>query len=271
VKLAVSNIAWSKEEEPAIASLLQDLNVRYVEIAPTKQWEDPTVVPDSEIEDYKNWWQGYGIEVIAFQSMLFNRPNLKLFEDDSTRAEMASYLKDFIGVAGKMGVKTMVFGSPKNRQKGSMKQEIASSIATSFFKDVGHIASVNGVNFCIEPNAPQYSCDFVTNAAEGIKLVKQVDSKGFGLHLDIACMALANDNIADSIISAAPLLRHFHISSPMLGDVVPRPDVDHEQAAGALRSIGYKGYVSIEMRPMDGSNLERVKSAVDYAQGVYSS
>lgn len=271
MKLAVSNIAWSKDEEPAIATLLKDLGVNYIELAPTKQWSDPTITPDDEIQAYKDWWASYGIDVVAFQSMLFNRPDLKIFESPENRAECLNYLQEFVVLAGKMGARTMVFGSPKNRQRTNLDIEQANATAAEFFTTIGTTAKENGVYFCIEPNAIQYACDFVTNASEGIELVKKVNTDGFGLHLDIACMTLAGDDITKSITEAAPLLQHFHISSPMLETVEDRSDVHHSEAAAALRKIGYDKFVSIEMKPGEDSAIDRVKKAVLFAQQVYSS
>lgn len=270
MKLAVSNIAWTNEEEPAVAVLLQKLGVKFIEIAPTKLWQDPTTIDRNEALAYVEFWRSYGIEVVAFQSMLFNRTDLKLFDNTDNKQQTLTYLQNFTRLASLMGAGVMVFGSPKNRQRGNMSIDIADHIAEPFFAEIGKTAAENGVNFCIEPNAEQYACDFITNAEQGINLVKKVASPGFGLHLDIACMTLAGDNIEASIKLAEPILGHFHISSPMLGDVKPGTEVDHETAAAALRSIGYDKYVSIEMRPsQDGDNLTRVETAVKFAQSVY--
>lgn len=270
MKIAVSNIAWTIDEEPAVAEKLQELGVKYVEIAPTKVWDDPTNVTAEQAREYMDWWKRYDIEVVAFQSMLFARPDLQLFSDNKMRSEMVEYLKKFIQLAGVMGAKRLVFGSPKNRQKNGLSEADASAIASKFFLELGEIADENNVILCIEPNAPEYSCDFVTNAEHGIELVKSVNNPGFGLHLDTACMSLAGDNMEKSITDGAPLLKHFHVSSPMLGQVEGRPDVDHQSAANALRRIGYNGYVSIEMRPGDeGTNVDRVQKAVNFVQKTY--
>lgn len=269
MKLVISNIAWTNEDEALVAETLRDLGVKYVEVAPTKLWEDPTRATREQIENYKAFWRSYGIEIVAFQSMLFTRPDLKLFESADNRENTLKYLKEFIGLAGDMGVKIMVFGSPKNRQRGEMDQQAAVSIATQFFSDLGHEADKKGVTLCIEPNAPQYACDFVTGAQEGIDLVSIVDNPGFGLHLDIACMTLAGDDLTASITAAAPVLRHFHISSPMLDTVEARADVDHVSAAKALKAISYDRFVSIEMRPSSDDVVLRVKNAVKFARSVY--
>lgn len=272
MELAVSNIAWTQEEENEVAAILQRLGVKYVEVAPTKQWDDPTKAPDAEIDDYKAFWQSYGIEIVAFQSMLFSRPDLKLFEDDGNRAEALAYLQDFTVLAGKVGVRVLVFGSPKNRQRGKISLDEATGIAKEFFSKIGDTAVENNVCFCIEPNPADYACDFVTTAQKGIEFVQSIGNKGFGLHLDIAGMTLAGDDVAKSIERAAPLLRHFHISSPMLEQVEDRADVRHREAAAALKGIGYDRFVSIEMRPgAAGENVARVEKAVRFAQSVYSS
>lgn len=270
MNLAVSSITWTNEEEADIAALLQSMNVHYVELAPTKIWEDPTKVTAEEARKRVEWWAGYGIEVAAFQSMLFACPDLKLFESDENRKECFNYLSKFIELAGVMGARKMVFGSPKNRQRGEVALEEANMIARNFFAELGMVAEANDVVLCLEPNAPQYNCDFITNAEQGAELVRDVASAGFGLHLDTACMALAGDNLGDSIRNNSDILEHFHISSTMLGQVEDLEEVDHRGAARALRYINYDKIVSIEMRPGGaGTNVERLEKAVRFVQSVY--
>lgn len=270
MKLAVSNIAWTPDEEPEVAELLKSLGVDTVEIAPTKTWDEPIEATIEQIEKYKAFWNSYDIEIVAFQSMLFAHPEFKLFESEENRQQTLDYLKSFVELAGKIGAKRMVFGSPKNRQKDGLSAIEAEAIAKVFFTQLGETAKANDVVFCIEPNAPQYACDFITNADEGDRFVRSIGNQGFGLHLDAACMALAGDDLASSIKKSADILRHYHISSPMLGQVEDREDVDHVSAAQALKDINYDGFVSIEMRPGDeGTNAERVKAAVEFAKKTY--
>jgi D-psicose/D-tagatose/L-ribulose 3-epimerase len=270
MKLAVSNIAWTNEEETQVAARLRELGVKYIEVAPTKMWTDPTVIPDDELLAYKNFWQGYGIEVVAFQSMLFNRPDLKIFESEQLRTESLAYLERFIKLAPKLGAGVMVFGSPKNRQKGKLSESEAAAIAEPLFKALGKAAQAHQTNLCIEPNPLAYDCDFLTTARQGINFVKQVNNPGFGLHLDIAAMTLAKDNVAESIKAAGAELRHFHISAPYLEQVEERDDVDYRAAASALKDIDYQAFVSIEMKPgAVGENIARVEKAVRFSQQVF--
>lgn len=271
MELAISNIAWTKEEEPAVAQRLGQLGVKCIELAPTKQWQDPTSVDGAEIKKYASFWTDQGFEIVALQSMLFNRPDLKIFESAKKRQETLDYLSKFIDVARELGAKIMVFGSPKNRQKDTLTDHEATAIATDFFGELHEVAASRDVYFCLEPNPPDYDCDFVTTAKEGVSFLKILNKSSIRLHLDLAAMTLNGENIAESIELAAPYLKHFHISAPYLQQIEARPDVAYGQAAQALRAIGYSGLVSIEMRPgTSGQNLERVDKAVKFAQGVFA-
>jgi sugar phosphate isomerase/epimerase len=271
VKLVVSNLAWAAHEEPEIAQLLQKLGIKHIEIAPTKVWDEPLKITDKQIKDYLDFWAKHGIKLVAFQAMMFPRPDLKLFESAENRAETLEYLKGFIRLAGKMGVGVMVFGSPKNRQRGKMPEAEAQKIAKQFFTELGDEAQKHNVHFLIEPNAPQYACDFVTVAKEGVDIVKAVGNPGFGLHLDIGCMTMAGEDPGAAITAAGPLIQHFHISSPMLEAVEDREDVHHQLAGDTLRQIGYDNFVSIEMRPgEEGTNAARVKTAIELARKYYA-
>ncbi|GAA2567643.1 sugar phosphate isomerase/epimerase family protein [Microbacterium binotii] len=262
--LAVSNIAWEPAEEAEVARAMSDLGVRFVEIAPTKVFDDPTDVSDRALREYLGFWEDHGISVVAFQSMLFGRPDLSIFGDAASRGLTVGRLGAFIDLAGRMGASRLVFGSPRNRRRpDGVEEVVVRAQAIEVFRELGRRADDAGVIFCIEPNPPQYGCDFVTTAAEGASLVREVATAGFGLHLDVAGMTLAGDVPADAIRADADILCHYHASAPELGpieDVV----VDHASAFAALREVGYRHHVSIEMRPGDpGSGARRVREAVE--------
>ncbi len=271
MNIAVSNIAWTSEEEPEVAKALQELGIHHVEIAPTRVWEDPTNVTDQQIQEYKDFWAKHDIEIVAFQSMLFPRPDLTVFDSPELRKQTQDHLAKFIELAGRVGAEVLVFGSPKNRiVPEGMAADEAWNIAKEFFTSLGNTAINAQTNFCIEPNAKEYNCNFVTTAAEGLKLVEEVDNLGFELHLDAAIMSMEGDDPQSSIENAREHLRHFHISAPMLMPI-EEEKVNHQAYADALRSINYQHFTSIEMRPGDaGTNVKRVQDAVKIAQKYYA-
>jgi D-psicose/D-tagatose/L-ribulose 3-epimerase len=270
MKLAVSNIAWTREEEVAAAKVMQEQGLSYVEIAPTKAWDRPLEAADDDIAAYRAWWTSRNFEVIALQSLNFGQAHFQIFRDAALRDEMLAYLKGITVLGAKLGAKVMVFGSPKNRLVGHLPQDDAMSIAISFFGELGRIAADNNVFFCIEPNPVDYGCDFITDSRSGIELVKAVNHPGFGLHLDAAGLTLAGDNPSAVIPEALPYMKHFHISEPFLEEV-QSGTVDHATIAKTLAEVGYHHSLSIEMKPgTPGSNLQRLERSLRYVKQSYS-
>ncbi|WP_375399787.1 sugar phosphate isomerase/epimerase family protein [uncultured Amnibacterium sp.] len=271
MRLAVSNIAWHPAEDEAVFDVLREQGVDAIEIAPTRSFPDPLLVTRDDAHRAAAAFADEGLEVVAFQSMLFGRGDLTIFDSSDLRGRTRQHLERFIDLAGWMGAGRLVFGSPRNRRvPDSMQSAEAFDIATDFFRALGHRASAAGTVFCIEPNPESYDCNFVTTAEQGAQLVHAVDAPGFGLHLDAAGMTLSGDDPAVSIESFGGVLRHFHASAPQLGDLEDTL-VDHAAAAAGLRSVGYDGVVSIEMRSRDeGLNADRVRAAIRLARERYA-
>jgi D-psicose/D-tagatose/L-ribulose 3-epimerase len=247
VKLAVSNIAWRREDDAEVAEVLREFGVTGVEIAPTAVWETPLTAGDDAWRTYRAWWASQGITVVAMQALLFGRPELALFGSQTSRDAMLEHLTGMMDLGAAVGAVPLVFGSPKNRAVGAMPPDDALDVATAFFRQVGARATARGVCLCIEPNPPQYVCDFATSVAEAIALVRRVDHDGFGLHVDAGAIALNGEPIAETLAMAAPWMRHFHASEPFL-EPLGSGSVDHASYAAALRTLAYDGWVSLEMR-----------------------
>ncbi|MCD6460590.1 sugar phosphate isomerase/epimerase [bacterium] len=270
MKLSISNIAWPIEQDEQVAAFLEKNSVRGIEIAPTKIWQEPLKATDNEIKRYRDFWQKFSIEIVAFQAILYGKPSLTVFGDKKSRQNTIDYLKSMIELAQKLGAKVLVFGSPKNRLAGDLPKEEIDDISYDFFSVLGKEAQDNGVFLCIEANPVCYNADFITTADQAISLVKRVNSPGFMLHLDTACMALSNDDACAVIKKGFSYLKHFHISEHMLGQVGEKTEIDHALCASALKSLSYANWVSIEMREQKKPfSLSTLRKAVEYVKSIY--
>lgn len=263
MRIAVSNIAWAAADETEVADLLARLDVGAVEIAPTKVFADPINVPADRLRDYRAFWADRGIEIVAFQSLLFGRPDLELFGEDASRRALIDHVTGFLVLAGRLGASALVFGSPANRRlpPGRTEEDVW-PVAVEAFAELGRRAVDEGTVLCIEPNPTAYSCDFIVDAASGDRLVRDVGSTGFRLHLDAAGMHLAGDAAADAIQRSADILYHFHASSPQLAPLNPEA-VGLDSSIAALRQHGYDRVISIEMcAGAEGEGVARVDEAI---------
>jgi D-psicose/D-tagatose/L-ribulose 3-epimerase len=266
MKLCVSNIAWSPTDDSAAYALLRSAGVSLVELAPTRTWPDLAGVTAEQAQALHAELQHYGLRPTAFQALFYGRAELLLF-NPATRDACLSYLCRVVDLAGQSGVTALVFGSPKNRARGDLPATKAFEQAVHFFAALGAHASALGVQVCIEPNPREYGCDFINTVGEAATLVRAVASPGFRLHGDTGELIMNDEDVEAVLEAHGALLGHFHISEPFL-DAFTAPKGDHRRIARALRSCGYDGIVSIEMKTQP-TGLTAVSKAINFAREIY--
>lgn len=268
MRLAASNIAWSAADDLAVARTMASLGFEGLEVAPTLVWPSPLATTPSERLAFRRAWEARGLPVVAMQALVFGRPDLVLFGDAGAREALAAHLRGMIDLAADLGAHALVFGSPRNRARGTLALEEAFEVAAPFFAALGDHAAARGTALCIEAIPPEYGCDFVTTAADAAALVARGGSSGFRLHLDAGGMQLTGDALA-SIARFGGDAAHFHVSEPGLAPVGSSA-TDHAALAGALRGSGYAGWASVEMRAPEGlCTLELLERALAHAAATY--
>jgi sugar phosphate isomerase/epimerase len=214
-------------------------------------------------------WEDRGLAIVSLQSLLFGRPDLQLFGDRAARMAFSDHLRRTMDLASELGARVLVFGSPKNRLRGTEPMPQALATARDVLYELGEHAQSRGTVLCIEANPPAYGCDFVTSTAEAVELCKAIDHPGVRVNGDLGGMTMGNEPPAAAIEQAAPWLAHFHASEPALAEL-GAGSADHESASAGLRAASYTGWVSIEMRAAgEGGNVAAVARAVHRARQMY--
>lgn len=267
VKLSISNIAWPQNEEESFLKLIKQWGCSGVELAPSRFWPNPRNINQEEVTGYKALLNSIGLEVCAIQALLYGRPELGIFRSPHVELETIQFIKSLCDLAASFGTPVLVFGSPANRQRGHLSMDKAFERAADFFQPVALHASKLGVCVCIEPLRPQET-DFITSAEEGLRLVKMIKSPGFGLHLDAKAVSAEQADTTSVINSCAGQFCHFHINDPELVEVNSTNQVNHPELGTALRSTGYKKYVSIEMRKMP-DYYTAIKRSISFSLSAY--
>jgi D-psicose/D-tagatose/L-ribulose 3-epimerase len=267
VKLAVSNIAWDPPEQDAVLALLRELGVSGIEVAPTKFWPDWV---GSEPESAAEWRRAFAskhFDLPSMQAILFGKPELQVFGSDPVREATLDHIGRVAELAAALGAQPLVFGSPRNRDRGQLSPDEAFAIATEFFREAGRRCAPHGVWLCIEPLPEAYGSNFINRWREAADLVRAVDVPGFGLHLDTGCIHLAGDDPAEAVLACKGMIRHFHVSEPHLVDL-GHPAIDHRRVGEALLEAEYPGWISIEMRRSDDP-LRSIGDAVHLVSACY--
>ena len=246
MRIAISNIAWDVAEDEAVAALLKHHQIDAIDLAPGKYFPQPADASDDDIAAVRSWWSGHGIEITGMQSLLFGTAGLNLFGPPDSQTAMMSRLSDVCRIGGKLGAQRLVFGSPKNRDRGSLSEAEAISPAVDFFYRLGDIAASHGVTICLEPNPEIYGANFMTDSRSTAEVVERVDHPAIRMQLDIGAIAVNREDIDSVVRKFGGLIAHVHVSEPhlvALGD----GGVDHARAFKAISQRLPVSLVCIEM------------------------
>lgn len=248
MKLAISNIAWTAQEDDQVYALMRKYGYTGLEIAPTRFFENN---PYDDLEKVRVWRDAFtqkeGFEIPSMQSIWFGRTE-KLFGDETQRQALLDYTRKAVDFAKAAQCANLVFGSPRNRALPDWSDQGMRRQGVLFFRAAGEYASRSSTVIGMEANPAIYQTNYINTTREALDLIREVGSDGFLLNLDAGTMIENRERVA-VLEGSAGLIHHVHISEPFLKPVVMSSDRRqfHGELAAFLRANGYQGYVSVEM------------------------
>ncbi len=215
----------------------------------------------------KNTLQDAGLEVPQIVTgELFGADGLCLVTSDENlyrRAlartqsviEMAAYLGAMVNI-GRLRGKLELLDAVNDRW----------AIAVERLRQVVDYAAGRDVKITLEP-INRYETDFVLNAEDGMRLVRDLDCDNFGLMLDTFHMNIEDDRIEDGLRLTGDRLWHLHIADsnrlyPGCGHL------DFDSIFATLNEMDYRGYVSAEMFPRPDGDTAALRT-IEFLHGRY--
>ena len=268
MKLAISNIAWDSHEQDAVLALLRDRGVGAIEIAPTKLWPEwAGAVPESAAA-WRRTFAAAHFDVPAMQAILFGKPDLQIFGPDPIREATLDHIRRVAGLAAGLGAQALVFGSPRNRGRGSLSPADA-------FSQRDQLLSRSRPELCGSRRLALHraaSARRMTTISSptGVRLPTSSRPSTRPVSACIStprCIQVAGDDPCEAVLECRGMIRHFHVSEPHLADF-SAPVIDHARVGEALRRFDYRGWISIEMR-RPGEPLARIAEAVEKVSTYY--
>jgi sugar phosphate isomerase/epimerase len=140
----------------------------------------------------------------------------------------------------------MVLGSPLQRNfSPPMTHEQAMANAVEVIKQFTEQLESAQVRLAIEPLGPQEG-NFLNHASEARAMIQAIDSPSVRLHLDVKAMSSEGPPIDQIVRENSDWVIHFHANDPnKLGPGMGQ--VDQGPIFKALKEIGYRGWVSVEV------------------------
>ncbi len=241
MRLSISNIGWSAENDISVYAMMQNYGFTGLEIAPTRIFPEH---PYSRLDDAIVWAgklkSDHGFIIPSMQSIWYGRSE-KLFGTEEERTALVNYTKKAIDFAEAVECKNLVFGCPRNR---SIPDGADENIAIRFFREIGEYAAQHGTVVAMEANPPIYNTNYINDTASAIELIENVDLEGFKLNLDVGTM-VENDEDVSILKGREKHINHVHVSEPGLKAIERRQL--HRDLADLLKSCDYNGFVSIEV------------------------
>ncbi len=261
MKLSISNIGWATEYDERMYDIMRKYGYVGLEIAPTRVFADK---PYDKLEEAEKWNKTiamqYGLCVSSMQSIWYGRQE-NIFASQEDREILLEYTKKAIDFAAALGCRNLVFGCPRNR---SLPQGADEEVAIPFFRELGRYAVEKGTVLALEANPVIYNTNYINDTQSALELIKQVDSSGFLLNLDIGTMIHNGEDISE-LEGNVCWINHVHISEPGLKPIEKR--MLHAEIKKILSEEKFVGYVSVEMGKTE--DLSVVENVMKYVKEVY--
>jgi len=269
MRIGVSNLLWTPDLDEAVASLLNRRGIDTIDVAPTRYFDDLDNTPSAALHAVRNFWRDRGITITGLQSLLHGTEGLNIFGDGAIRRRTRARLRAAMRVGAELGARQLVFGSWRNRDRGSLTMEAAENSAADFFGEVATDAARLDVCLTIEPISERYGNNFLIDHDEAARLVERVDLSSFRLTLDVGCAGLAQEDIAGILRRHERIISHVQLAEYEMAPL-NAANPWHRRAGPVVRQALPGRVACIEaLKPPDMSSLEAIAQSVDVAQRLY--
>ena len=261
MKLAISNLAWSNDQDEIVYNWMNELGFSGLEIAPTKIFPE---APYNKIPEAINWSNElkfkHNIDIASIQSIYYQRPE-KIFASNEEFWFLLNYTAQAIDFASAIKAKNITFGCVKNR---NLIREEDYELGQFFFRQIADYAYSKNTIIGMEAVSTDYGSNYIVDTKSAIELIRGIDSKGFMLNLDTGNMFSNNEDIK-ILDGNVDLINHVHLSEQQLKPIQKRDF--YKELFAYLKQNKYQNYVSIEMLKTD--DIEELHQSMIYISELF--
>ena len=255
----VSNLAWNINEEKDAIKVLKKNKIKFLEFAPTLLIKASDNAHD--VKKIKEKWANKGIRLFSMQSILYEIENAYIFGSKVQHKIFYNAIKSKIILAKKLGVKVIVFGSPKNRKSFGKKKYVLNKIFIDTFKDLSKYCNRNNITICIEPNPKIYKSDYLRNMEEVVQVVKKIAKKNIKINFDLGASIENKEDTRTIFNRNVVLIGHVQISAPGLKNI-KKYNAEVKRFKETLKISNYSGVVSMEVLAQKKNNIKNLKKNI---------
>lgn len=240
-RLAASNLGWMALPTEHACFVLKRYGITKVEVAPSLFGDIDAMTPE-QARGIRARYESCGVTVASMQSVLFGiRGTLA-----TAGPEVEERMKRIEGIAGALGCRVVVFGSP------SLRRDCSEDDLVGLLKRVR--SACPGIDLCLEANSRRYGCQVGCNLEQVCRAAK---AAGVSVNLDTGNAKMESDEDLRGLDPG--LVAHAQVSAPFLA----RVDVACcEHGRALLEKAGARTLVSLETKGDGGELVDNVRAFV---------
>lgn len=183
--------------------------------------------------------------------------------DVTARAHARNFIRSIIDVAGALGAPA-ILGSMQGRWGEGVTKEVALGYLADALEDLGTYAQQYGVPFLYEP-LNRYETNLATTVETSLQLLHRLSTKNVKLLCDLFHMNIEETNLAEALKLGGERVGHIHFVDSNRR-AAGFGHLDFGPIVGALRQIGYRGYLSAEVLPLPDSDAAARQTIAAFRQ-----
>jgi sugar phosphate isomerase/epimerase len=179
-------------------------------------------------------------QVFADLGLYFTHPDPKM------REKTVQVFSGLIRLAKDFG-KLVNVGRARGFVSNNQSREECEELFIEMMKRLCDIAGPLGVTIIIEP-VNRYEINFLNNLDESAEVLRKVERSNLGLMPDVFHMNIEDDQIGDSLLRNAGLVKYIHLADS--NRLAPgKGHLDFTEIFTSLKKSGFNGWASIEILP----------------------
>ncbi len=247
MRYAICNETFQGWEWEKACDFVAECGYDAIEIAPFTLAADIRTIGPGRRDDIKKTAERAGLEIVGLHWLLVSPEGLSVTSTDpDVRKSASDYLVALADFCADLGGTVMVFGSPAQRRvPDGMAIATASEHYVRSLLPALDRAAASGVVICVEP-LPAPEANFILTLDEASSMVTMLDHPAARTIFDVKSATTEGRSLEQLIREHADIIAHVHANDanrrgPGFGDT------DFAPILQTLRSIGYDGYVSVEV------------------------
>ncbi|MDF2767209.1 MAG: endonuclease, family 2 [Nitrososphaeraceae archaeon] len=271
MKLAFSTNAFKRYSLEEAVSMIAEIGYEGIELLCDSPHAYPPTFQEKEIKSLKDQIAKFKLQISNLNAFtLYSISDVyhpSWIEDDKESRELRiTHTVNCIKLAKKVGAKNLSTepGGPINERKNTNVKYLEKLFMEGLNR-VSPIAEEENIKILIEPEPDL----LLENSNQFLNFIKNLNTNHVRLNFDIGHFYCVGEDPAEMICKLCEYIEHFHLAdiatNRIHNHLIPgEGSINFRSVLKTIETIGYKGFVTVELYPYQHNPNEAAKRAYEY-------